>query len=175
MHRLLGLLVLLALSTAALAVKREQQAAPLADEHLPAAAVLWSSLCSSLLFYAALRRCAALQEEGPTAGTLSLSHVASCGCPHSSPATLFPVSCNLLSLSMLQQAHALPGQGPIPQQCMDTGLALQTACAEEMQKAGAALGVGTGNGVAVGGQASAVEQKKLDAFIADPKNDPSPA
>lgn len=89
--------------------------------------------------------------------------------------TLFPVSCNLLSRSMLQQAPAPPGQGPIPQQRMDTGLALQTACAEEVQKAGAALGVGTGNGVAMGGQASAVDQKKLDAFIADPKNDPSPA
>lgn len=58
---------------------------------------------------------------------------------------------------------------------MDTGLALQTACSEEVQKAGAALGVGTGNGVAVGGQAALVDQKKLDAFIADPKNDPSPA
>lgn len=93
-----------------------------------------------------------------------------------SPRLFFlPLSCHFLSRSMLQQASAPPGQGPIPQQCMDTGLALQTACAEEVQKAGAALGVGTGNGVAMGGQASAVDQKKLDAFIADPKNDPSPA
>lgn len=76
---------------------------------------------------------------------------------------------------MLQQAPQPPGQGQIPQQCMDTGLALQSTCANEVQKAGAALGVGTGNGVAVGAQAASVDQKKLDAFIADPKNDPSPA